>query len=333
VRWLALSWAAALALVLSLAAGSARADLSFTHVVRSGETLASIAQRYYGDPRRESVLVAENGLDVQGGAPIVTGLRLSIPYVSYHRVQEGETWPELAARFLGDSRRAFALIEANGGNASEQPAEGAEVLIPYPLRHIVAQHENILRIAKLYYGASTDRSRDLRRYNFLRTNRIERGQVLLIPLSDLTLSEEGRDIIEDATGRSPSAGDVRAMQERVNEQLPALRAYLRAGNFAEAVALGNRLLGTGVLTGNQVVTIERELGIAYVALERDDLAVQAFVAAIQRQPDLQLDQVETSPTVLAAFRQALEAHRQAVADAAARDVAAVDAGVAPATAP
>jgi nucleoid-associated protein YgaU len=91
----------------------AHADSGFVHVVRPGETLASIAQRYYGDPRRESVLVAENGLASQGGAPIVVGLRLTIPWATYHRVKSGETWAQLAERSSGDPRRAFSFEVAN----------------------------------------------------------------------------------------------------------------------------------------------------------------------------------------------------------------------------
>ncbi len=43
-------------------AHSAQAQGAYLHVVHEGETLASIAQQYYGDPRRELVLVVENGL-------------------------------------------------------------------------------------------------------------------------------------------------------------------------------------------------------------------------------------------------------------------------------
>ena len=74
--------------------------------------------------------------------------------------------------------------------------------------------------------------------------------------------------------------------------------------FAEAVALGNRLLGTQSLSSTQVVTIEKELAVAYVALERADLAEAAFRAALALQPNLELDTVRTSPRVLEAFKRA-----------------------------
>jgi LysM repeat protein len=283
----------------------AHADGGFVHVVRPGETLASIAQRYYGDPRRESVLVAENGLAAQGGAPIVVGLRLTIPMASYHRVEPGETWAQLAERFYGDPRRAFVIEDANHGE-TDQPPEGAELLIPYPLRHIAAQNDTVSRIAKAYYGDGNEHVRRLRRFNNLRSNRVNRGQVVLVPLDDLVLSEGGRQLIEEETGQALPAGDVRALQTEIEAQLPRLRQHVLTGHYTEAVALGNRLLGAGELTGNQVVTIERELGTAYVALEREDLAVASFRNALDRQPDMILDSMDTSPRVLAAFNRARE---------------------------
>ncbi|MFW5921462.1 MAG: LysM peptidoglycan-binding domain-containing protein, partial [Polyangiales bacterium] len=275
------------------------------HVVRPGETLASIAQRYYGDPKRESVLVAENGLTEQGGAAIVVGLRLVVPWVTYHVVQEGERWNELAARFYGDPRRAFVLVDANDGTAGEQPDEGAEILIPYPLRHVAEQGDTVTKVAQLYYE-DHKAGRTLRRFNGIRGRRLTRGQIVLVPLQDLVLSEEGREAIEEETGRKPASGKIRELQAQIDQKLPKLEEHLDEGRYAEALVLGNRLLGAGKLTGNQIVTIQRRLATAYVALGRSDLAAQAFAEALARQPDMELDGMRSSPTVLSAFRQAKE---------------------------
>lgn len=288
-------------------ASEARAQApGYVHVVRPGETLASIAQHYYGDSRRENVLVAENGLTTQGGVAIVVGLRLAIPWVSYHRVQAGETWAQIATQYYGDPRRASALVDANPQVSASQPDEGAELLVPYPLRHIVRQGDTMRRVAQLYYGDSGSSQR-LTRFNSMRSRgRLSRGSIVLVPLADLVLSEEGRQVVEAATARELGGGVVRALQIRINDELPNLHTHVQRGRYTEAVALGNRLLGAGELTGNQIVSIQRELAVAYVALDRGDLAVSAFVAALRRQPDLELDSRLTSPTVLRAFQQARE---------------------------
>ncbi len=321
------------AVILSVVPGAHAQDPAYVHVVRPGETLASIAQRYYGDPQRETVLVAENGLMAHGGAAIVVGMRLLIPHVSYHRVTAGETWAELATRYYGDPRRAFVLIEANNGTPGEQPDEGAQLLIPYPLRHVGAQGDTVTRLAKLYYSDKEGVGR-LHRFNSVRGNRLARGQILLVPLADLVLSDEGRQAIAQQTGHAPAAGQIRRLQAQIDAKLPDLRADVRTGRYTDGVALGNRLLGAGDLTGNQVVTIQRELGSAYVALGRTDLAVDAFRAALERQPDLELDGIRTSPTVLAAFHrakhQAAQAQQHAQAHAAAHPATPGDAGTAPA---
>lgn len=302
------SIALSLVIVAHVDLAIAKADLpAYVHVVRPGETLASIAQRYYGNPRRESVLVAENGLTTQGGSAIVVGMRLVVPTVTYHRVRAGETWPQIAEQHFGDARRAFAIIEANPAVEGALPPDGAELLIPYPLRHVADQRDTLNHVSQTYYG-TTDGSRTLRRFNGMRTVRLQRGQVILVPLPDLVLSEEGRRIVLGATGVAPAGGEVRELQERIGEQLPQLFEHVRTGRYTEAISLGNRLLGSGDLTGNQIVTIQRTLAVAYIALSRDDLAITAFREALERQPDLELDSRRTSPTVMHAF----EAARQSL---------------------
>lgn len=298
----------AIAMVLSVAsavvavAAMAVAQTGFAHVVGPGETLASIAQRYYGDPRKETVLVAENGLTEQEGVRIVTGMRLSIPSVAYHTVIAGESWASLAQRFYGDPRRSFVLVDANHAEPDE-PAVGAELVVPYPLRHVASQGETMQRVADAYLGGSEESVRMLMRFNGVTSSRLTRGQVVLVPLAGLVLSDEGRAARDAVTGSS-SGGEVRALQEAVSVQLPLLSEHVRRGRYLEAIALGHRLLGGGHLTGNQIVTIERELGTAYVALDRIDDAIAAFRTALERQPDLELDTVRTSPRVLEAFMRA-----------------------------
>ena len=290
----------ALLVTLDVAATDVAHADAYTHVVRAGETLASIAQKYYGDPRRESVIVAENGLSGSASVPIVVGLRLSIPSVSYHRVAPGESWPMIAERYYGDPTRAFVITDSNR-NSREQPAEGAELLVPYPLRHVASQSDTLARIAETYYRDGDEGARLLRRFNGLSSPRLARDQVILVPLPDLVLSEEGRAAVTATHGERPSGGNVRTMQDNIDELLPLLATHNRRGRFVEAVTLGSRLLAYGELTGNQIVSIERELATAYVALGRTDLAVRAFRAALERQPDMQLDSARTSPTVMQAF--------------------------------
>lgn len=307
--------AALVALVALTATSTARADFpAFVHVVREGETLASIAQRYYGDPRRETVLVTENGLETEGGAAIVVGMRLVVPHVAYHRVAAGETWAAIAEHYYGLGTRAFAIQEANPSVEGATPPDGAELLVPYPLRHVAGQRDTLNHVAQLYYG-DIGAARSLRRFNALRTTRLSRGQVILVPIADLLLSEEGMHLVAEATGEETTAGDVRSLQERIASELPTLQAAVLEGRYTEAVAIGNRLLGAGDLTGNQIVTIQRSLAVAYVALGRSDLAIDAFAEALARQPDLELDTRRTSPTVLAAFDEARTRREAAAASA------------------
>jgi hypothetical protein len=281
---------------------------SLVHVVRPSETLASIAELYYGDPRRETALVNENGLEGDGGsASIVVGLRLTIPLVRYHRVQAGETWAELAERYYGDVRRAFALLDANASFAGKQPDVGAELIIPHPLR-VTGGHDPVRQAAKDFYDGSQKAMQSIRRFNGLKQGRVGRSAILLVPVANLTLSAQGKKLAGAQGLTCALDGDARDKQMQVNDDLPRLREHVQRGRYVEAVSLANRLLGTGALTGNQVVTIERELGTALIALDREDLATEAFKVMLEKQPDVELGLGDTSPRVL----HVLEAAKQAL---------------------
>ena len=283
----------------------AKAQAVYTHAVQGGDTLASIAQRYYGDPTREAVLREANRMKGPATNGLVAGSWIFVPMVTFYRVGKDETWKSLAARFFGREARAATLIEANNGNRRVEPDEGTELLVPYPLRHVVSPGETLTKIAKMYMPDSPLSLKRIRRFNA--GARIERGQVVLVPLSDLRLAGEGRAEASEAFARAAGGGAAKAAQDEVESSLPQLIQQVQKAEFAEAVSLGNRLLGTQSLTSTQVVTIQKELAVAYVALERIDLAEASFRAALALQPNLELDTVRTSPRVLDAFNRAKQA--------------------------
>ena len=82
---------------------------AFTHVVSDKDTLASIAERYYGRIQFEKLLVAANDLDARGGSPIVRGMRLEVPALGHRVVRQGETWDGLANELLGSPQRSDVL--------------------------------------------------------------------------------------------------------------------------------------------------------------------------------------------------------------------------------
>ena len=288
--------------------GSARAyaEVAVTHSVRPGETLATISELYYGDARRENVLSAENGLD--NSAALAPGMRLVIPTVHYHRAVEGDTWAALAERYYGDVRRAFVLVDANAAQAAKQPERGVQLLIPYPLRHAAVAHEAVRQAARDFYDGSNKAVTMLRRFNGVKSSKIGRGDVLLLPLSNLVLSESGRKAAEEHGQALMQAAAARSKQQSAHEHLQTLRQHVQAGRFVEAVSLANQLLGAGQLTGNQLVTIQRELGTALVALDREDLALEAFKVLLEQQPDLELGLSDTSPRVLRVLDRARRAN-------------------------
>lgn len=293
----------ALALALCAADGEAAA---FPHVVKRGETLADIAQRTYGKVEVEAVLVVANGLDAHGGATIQPGMRLELPAVEHHVVRSGEGWTGLAERFLGRAERADVLAFANGGNTWIPPEEGRELAIPYNLRYVVAPGDSTLGVAYRFLGAR-EKAWMLDHYNGLRGRNVREGDVLLVPISDLVLTPEGKREAREAAERlaSGAAGEERAAQARALAELPALRKDVEDGRWASAIARGSRMLGGPSLSRSQVADVQRWLTEAFVAEGELELATAACAEWLRADPRAELDPIELSPKVVRACTAAL----------------------------
>ncbi len=298
---------------MALAAAMVTASLSlslssdaaaFSHVVSQGENLAQIAIRFYGTPRFEAAIAGANALDAHGGSAIVAGQPLEVPAPAHHRVKEGETWFGLARVFLGDPKRAETLARANGAVAWVPPVENQEVEIPAVVAHIAAEGETIPSLAQRYLG-DINKAWELDIYNGRETKqKLLRGDVVLVPLIDLSLTQEGKKAAREAAERTRTEGGGQAYeaQRHAEADIPPLLADVRAGRYVDAVSKGNRLLGSGELTRPQLASIHRALLEAYVALEASGLAAGACAAwkINAGAENVKLDARSVSPKIRAA---------------------------------
>lgn len=300
--WLSLGALAATTLAASAAS-------AFPHVVREGETLAQIAERTYGRVQMEQVLVAANALDAGAGVPIMPGLRLEVPALGHHRITAGETWASLAERLLGAADRSDVLALSNDTYPWIPPTDGQEIIVPYNLRYVVGQNDNLLTIAYRFLG-KRDKAWMLHKYNHLKKDTLRRGMVILVPLTDLPLTAEGKAEAASAGAlvRSEGAGRARDAQRRVDAELPQLASDVRSGRYIDAVARANRLLGYGDLARMQIATVHRHLLEAYVALDATGLAETACAAWREADPTAPLDPIELSPKIVRACTSSTELH-------------------------
>jgi LysM repeat protein len=280
-----------------------RAD-ALVHIVQPGDTLAAIAERYYGRIQHERLLVAANRLDLQGGIPLVSGMRLEIPAANHYVVKKGDTWAALSQRFLGEARRSDVLSMSNGSSPWMTPEPGARITIPYNLSLLVSADETVVSIAQKYLG---DRNKAwmLTRYNDLKKGNLERGAVVLIPVTDIELSEEGQRIATEfkAMETDTTSNEQRREQKRVAGEIPALIADVHGGRYVDAVARANRFVATRSLTVPQQAIVYRQLLEAYVALDAQGLAAAACGEWKTADPGAVLDPVKLSPKIIAACKQ------------------------------
>jgi LysM repeat protein len=291
-------WTIGVALAAIALCGEAGA---FPHVARSGDTPGGLAERFYGRIDRERILVAANHLDGGAASTIVPGMRLEIPAVSHHVVAAGESWPSIAASRVGGSARAEVLARINKSVPWEPPATGREVVVPYPLRYVASQGDTAESVAYRFLGRRDDAWMILS-FNGLKRPKLAQGQVLLVPLSDLTLTESGKAAASEASTvtASESGGRAKERQESAERELVTLEARMREGGYVEAIALGASLVGRGELTDPQLEKVHAWMTEAYVAVGATGLATAACANWRKRQPSLELDPVRYSPKILAA---------------------------------
>ncbi len=272
---------------------------AFPHIVQQGETLAGLSTRYYGRIQYERIITAANGLLYGIPRGLTPGMILDIPALSYHRVHKGDTWKSLAERLLGHELRHIVLAQVNNHKPWIQPEIGQLVVIPYNLTWVASEKDSLATLAYRFLG-STKHAYRLVQYNDLGEDGIARGQVLLLPLNDLPLTDEGRAAAEEAYARMTQHGQGKLYERQTKSgaEVAQLAQDVRSGRYISAVARGNQLLALAELSEPSRAQVQLLLLETYVALKANGPARTACESYRGLRPNTPLDLIATSPKIL-----------------------------------
>jgi LysM repeat protein len=283
-----------LIVILAMLAPSGAEAQRVIHRIRFGETLAGVSTHYYGGAEHAAILATVNGLDPK--TPLHAGDRLRIPTAWVYTVTKSATLETLARQLLGDRRRWQALSVVNKVARRRKGIKaGTQLVVPFTLTHTVVPGDTYLDIARRYYGAGKLAGL-IASYNFANSPKPAAGTQIEVPISHVRI-EAGR--LEELVNQR-LLGVSALVEAEQRESLQEANALLRRGEYWGVPLRLVQLLARDQ-SDEHAAEVFKLLAIAYVAVDRSDLAERAFQEALLRRPALNLDPVTTSPKVLRAF--------------------------------
>jgi phage tail protein X len=278
--------------------------VAFPYTVARGDTVAALAERFYGRLDMERVIVAANAFERARGAVLVRGMQIEIPATGYHRVVAGETWKSIASSLLGHADRGDVLSQVNDSHPWRPPESGREILLPYNLRYVAGQSDSTQTVAYRLLGRRNE-SWVVASYNSIKRARLRPGEVVLVPLTRLELTAAGKIAARLAAVRiaGEAGGQRKQRQKKADAQLPVLLQQVRHGHYLPALAIAAKLLAKEGLSDAQLASVHESLTVAYVALGAKKLAAASCVLWLQYAPSRELNVVDHSPKVRAVCEQ------------------------------
>ena len=265
------------------------------HTIRKGDSLATVANVYYGDPEKAVFLMAFN--NITDPLNLKPGQRIELPEIRFHRVEAGDTLAFIAKKYLNNAIKYRGLARINRIKDPRSLSRDMTIIIPVEIGHTVKRGESLSSIARKYYGEADDFTL-IAVYNDIRDPAsLEPGARLTVPIFDLRIIKEKKRAkapVEPPKPSSPGKGPIlldQGVQDYFNGEY--LGAVIKLEN---ALALG---LGEKEMTSKAL----RFLAYAYIALHEHERAKESFRQALSIDPTLDLDPVYVSPKIIEIFRE------------------------------
>jgi nucleoid-associated protein YgaU len=156
------------------------------YTVVAGDTLRSIAQRFYGDENQWPRIFNANRDQISNPDVISVGWVLTIPGFRPYAVKAGDTLRSIAQGFYGDENQWPRIFNANRDQIDDPNLifPGQILRIPTDELYTVVAGDTLRSIAQQFYGDENQWPRifDENRDQIDDPNVISVGQVLRIPL-------------------------------------------------------------------------------------------------------------------------------------------------------
>ena len=156
------------------------------YTVAAGDTLRSIAQRFYGDENQWRRIFNANQDQISNPDQISVGWVLTIPGFRPYAAKAGDTLRSIAQGFYGDENQWPRIFNANRDQIDDPDviSVGWILRIPTDVLYTVVAGDTLRSIAQQFYGDENRWTRifDENRDKIDDPDVISVGQVLLIPL-------------------------------------------------------------------------------------------------------------------------------------------------------
>lgn len=266
--------------------------------VKQGDTLQLIAAEFYGDRNKAIFIMVEN--KITHPKPLKPGERLRIPIEREVTTNPEDTWETLAGAYLGDPRRGRFLAEFNNTSSDESPPAGTQLHVPFTVTHRAAATESLASISAAYFGEAKYADM-LRRYNFLEKTALEKDETLIVPVFHVRL-QASKLPPTDADAKMRQAVKRAAAADAATAVPRAWQAW-RAGDHADIEKL-LRKIEVDFLDTDAAVSVGLLRGLAHVAEDKLDVALDDFKKVRERKPNHVLRRFDYSPRVLGVWEKA-----------------------------
>lgn len=204
-----------------------------TYTVKDGDTLKSLAKKYYGKSSKWKKIYNANKKKIPASQKLKKGMKLTIPAISY-TVKKGDTIKTIAKKYFGANSKWKLIYQVNQDviPSSLKLKTGSKLVIPVPVVcriYTVKSNDTLEKIAKKFYGKTSKWKKiyNANKNKVTASKKVKKGTSLFIPAMTYTV-KKGDDIKSIAKNYYGAKSEWRQIYDANKDVIPSSKK-LKAG--------------------------------------------------------------------------------------------------------